>query len=123
MLVCFAGNHHQTLMQQAIAVGTAEDAVCAYVDRLSEDVTSFKATLNRTLAVVGEEGHPDFQQCCLQALQTLRIKLIQCEAVTITHHDLLDNAGRTSYLHQVTAIQDEINQCLEAIRLSLEIKQ
>jgi len=107
---------------QAIAVGTAEEAVCAYVERLSADVTDFKDTLMKALVEADGQSHDDLQQCCFEACQVLRVKLIQCEAVTITHHDLLDNAGRTSYLHQVTAVQDTINQCLETMRLFLGVK-
>lgn len=109
-------------MQQLEAVATAEEAVCAYVDRLSSDVTDFRNTLMEALADADERSHNELQQCCYQACRILRVKLIQCEAVTITHHDLLDNAGRTSYLHQVTAIQDEISQCLEIMRLFLGAK-
>lgn len=108
-------------MQQLEAVATAEEAVCAYIDRITNDVTNFKNSLYEALADAGELGVEALQDCCRNALTVLQLKLIQCEAVTMTHHDLLDNAGRTSYLHQVTATQDDISQCLETIGLLLEI--
>ena len=108
-------------MQQLEAAATAEDAVCAFIEKLSLDIIEFKSELDRRLAQASERGV--LIEVCQKILRFLKMKLMQCGAVFQTHHDLLDQTGRTSYLFQLTDVQDDIAQCVETIDLLVEVSQ
>ena len=90
-----------------------EDAVCAYIESLEDHVEQFTQAIQ-----INELTR--FPACGwglakLHLTKYLMIRLSQLSAVMETHHDLLDEAGRTSWLLRITATQDRISHCLDLI--------
>ena len=90
-----------------------EDAVCAYIESLEDHIEQFTQAIEiNELTRFPASG---WGPAKLHLTRYLAIRLSQLSAVMETHHDLLDETGRTSWLLRVTAAQDRISHCLDLI--------
>ena len=90
-----------------------EDAVCAYIESLEDHIEQFTQALQvNEMTRFPASG---WGLAKLHLTKYLMIRLAQLGAVMEVHHDALDAAGRTSWLHRVTAAQDRISSCLDLI--------
>ena len=90
-----------------------EDAVCAYIESLEDHIEQFTQALQ--INEMTRFPASGWGLAKLHLTKYLMIRLAQLSAVMEIHHDALDEAGRTSWLHRITATQDRISHCLDLI--------
>lgn len=91
-----------------------ESAVCALIEDLDQRVKTFESLLERQ----AENGESAFVKADTERLSLYcRIQIARLSAVTQVHHDVLDDAGRTSHLIQATETMDRICVCLDILEV------
>lgn len=91
-----------------------ENAVCALIDDLDQRVRTFESLLERQ----AEDGNTAFGKADTERLGIFCwIQFARLAAVIQVHHDVLDEAGRTSHLIQATETMDRICVCLDILKV------
>lgn len=99
-----------THARAATKYASLEDAVCDYIDHLAQATQKFELFLERYAL----EGKSPLSEARAEQLNLLgRVLIAQLSAVIHVHHEVLDDAGKTSYLIKATETMDQVCLCLD----------
>ena len=103
-------------MPSVMADSSTVESVCESIDATCNEIQSLTGGLKKICA---DAVRADDLDAIVSLLWELTQKLQKCSAIFEVHHDLLDNAGKTSKLFQLTDSQDLIEEMLDVIEFHL----